>query len=176
MARTLIVSFFGGPSSGKSTTATGVFSRLKQLGINSEYVSEFAKDLVWQQCRHMMTNQIWIFGVQHERLTRHLGQVDVVVTDAPLLHSAFYNTTSRPLSELVWEEHSKLWNLNIFLERAKKFEQAGRVHDEKQSKAIDRGVLHLLQMGGEPYVSLPGTPETIDLAVAEVLKTLEAGE
>ena len=49
MDKTIVVNLFGSPSAGKSTTATGLFHQLKLKGINCEYVSEFAKHVVWQE-------------------------------------------------------------------------------------------------------------------------------
>lgn len=42
---TIYVNLYGGPGSGKSTTAAGVVSQLKLLSINAELVTEYAKDL-----------------------------------------------------------------------------------------------------------------------------------
>lgn len=38
---------FGSPGSGKSTTAAGLFYKLKTSDYNVELVTEVAKDLVW---------------------------------------------------------------------------------------------------------------------------------
>ena len=43
----ICICLYASPSSGKSTMAANVFSKLKMLGINCELVTEFAKDLVW---------------------------------------------------------------------------------------------------------------------------------
>lgn len=45
----LVINMFGGPCTGKSTTATAVFSLLKMHDVNIEYTSEFAKDLTWEK-------------------------------------------------------------------------------------------------------------------------------
>ena len=45
----LCVNLFGGPGIGKSTTAAGVFNLLKLHGIETELITEFAKDLVWEE-------------------------------------------------------------------------------------------------------------------------------
>lgn len=47
--KTIAVNLFGGPGSGKSTQALGVTYKLKVNGINCEYASEHAKDLVWRE-------------------------------------------------------------------------------------------------------------------------------
>lgn len=48
MKNTLIVNLYGGPGTGKSTGAAYIFSKLKMDGIDAEYVTEFAKDKVWE--------------------------------------------------------------------------------------------------------------------------------
>jgi len=45
----IVVNFFAPPGHGKSTFAALVFSKLKMLGVNCELVSEFAKDMVWEE-------------------------------------------------------------------------------------------------------------------------------
>lgn len=44
--KALIIDLIGGPGSGKSTTAAGLFYKLKKLGYNCEMSLEFAKDKV----------------------------------------------------------------------------------------------------------------------------------
>lgn len=56
--KALIINLIGGPGSGKSTTAAGLFYKLKKLGYNCEMSLEFAKDKV-------MDDQIYIFGKQY---------------------------------------------------------------------------------------------------------------
>ena len=45
----IVVNFYAPPGYGKSTFAALVFSKLKMLGVNCELVSEFAKDMVWEE-------------------------------------------------------------------------------------------------------------------------------
>lgn len=49
MKKSIVVNLFAGPGADKSTGATYIFSKLKMLGIDAEYVSEFAKDKVWEE-------------------------------------------------------------------------------------------------------------------------------
>lgn len=44
----LVVNLFGTPGAGKSTGVAYIFSNLKMRGINAELVTEFAKDMVWE--------------------------------------------------------------------------------------------------------------------------------
>lgn len=45
---TMVVNCYAGPGAGKTTCAWEVASQLKKKGINTEYVSEYAKELVWE--------------------------------------------------------------------------------------------------------------------------------
>lgn len=160
---TLVAQFFGGPGAGKSTTCAGVFSELKNRGLNSEMALEFAKDLCWERSPHLLDNQIYVFGVQHHRLWRLLGQVEVVVTDAPFLHSIVYDQEDAGghLEALVVSEHHKLWSINFFIGRQKKLNPKGRRQTEEQAHQIDQQVRDLLWRWGVDYHEFPGERESI---------------
>ena len=87
----ILINLFGGPGVGKSTGAAYVFSQLKMRGINCELVGEFAKDKVWEENWVALKNQAYIFGKQYYKIARCADQVDVVVTDSPVLLSLIYN-------------------------------------------------------------------------------------
>lgn len=95
----LIINLFGAPGAGKSTGAAYVFSQLKAAGVNAELVTEFAKDKVWEGTKAVFENQAYIFGKQYFRISRLEGKVDVVITDSPILLSAFYNDNDHVLGE-----------------------------------------------------------------------------
>lgn len=46
--KTIVINLFGEPSVGKSTAAMTITANLKRAGVNAEYVSEFAKDKVYE--------------------------------------------------------------------------------------------------------------------------------
>jgi len=88
---TKVINLFGGPGSGKSTMATSVFALLKMHDVNCEYVSEYAKDLVWEgKDRLMNTDPLYIFSKQHLRQRKLENKVEIVITDSPLLMSLVY--------------------------------------------------------------------------------------
>lgn len=43
------INLFAGPGTGKSTTAAGVFFEMKRSGMSVEYVTEYAKSLVFSK-------------------------------------------------------------------------------------------------------------------------------
>jgi hypothetical protein len=90
--------------------------------VDCEYVSEFAKDLVWENREKSLKNQIYIFSKQYHKLWRVNGIVDVIITDSPLLLSLIYanETAAEKFKEMVIEEFLSFNNLNYLLKRTKK--------------------------------------------------------
>lgn len=149
---TLIVNMLGGPGTGKSTTAAATFAALKQKGVNCELVTEYAKDLVWGRTTTTLGNQIYLFGKQYHRLWRLLGQVDVVVTDSPLLLFLHYGEKeSETFKQLVLETFKSMDNYNFMLHRVKAYNPAGRVQTEDEAKDIDIILRNLLLDNHVPY-------------------------
>ena len=60
------------------------------MGVNTELVTEFAKDLTWEERKDALKNQLYVSGNQAFRLSRLNGKVDVVITDSPLPLGLFY--------------------------------------------------------------------------------------
>jgi hypothetical protein len=169
---TLVVNLFAGPGAGKSTMCAGIFYDLKCLGINCEMAREYAKELVWEKRDFTFENQIYLFGKQHHRIFQLLGQNDVVITDCPLLLSPVYaGGKLAQFDPLVVEEHNKMWNYNVFLNRKKTFNPIGRRHDEEHSKMIDRQVLDVLD--NRPYETFEASPEGKTAIVKKILLLLE---
>lgn len=138
MTKPTIVNFYGGPSAGKSRAAMKLTAMFKENGIKTEYIPEYAKDLTWQESFKVLSNQMYVFGKQQHRLWRVADQVEVVVTDGALLNSLVYGTTSYLFKALVIEEYNKFENINIYIKRAHKYEQAGRAQTEAEAKIVDK--------------------------------------
>lgn len=150
---TLYCNLYGGPGTGKSTTAAGVFHYLKLAGVNAEIVTEYAKDLVWGDNTATLRNQLYVFGKQHNRMFRLDGKVDVVVTDSPILLSlVYYDGDNNHFEKMVIHEYNKMNNMDVFLKRVKKFNPAGRLQDEKAATQLDDVIKRLLQItNGLPF-------------------------
>ena len=154
---TLIAEFFGGPSTGKSTTTALTYGLLKQEGFNAEMVHEFAKDLVWEKRNVALSNQIYVMGKQIHRFERLMGEVDIIVSDTSILLSSIYGDVSNDFEQGLlskWHE----WNvLPIFIERteAHPFRQEGRNHSYEESLEKDKEIQEMLQRHADRYVSVP---------------------
>ena len=72
----VVVNIFGGAGVGKSTVSAELFAKLKKKGLEVEYVTEFAKDLVWEKRDETFKDQAYIFGKQYHRIFRVIDKVD----------------------------------------------------------------------------------------------------
>lgn len=161
--RTKVINLYGGPGTGKSTTAAGVFSALKLLGVNAELVQEYAKDKAWEfGTNHLgvpkvLQCQEYIFGKQHYRMRRLVPDVDIIVTDSPLLMGLVYMPDDFPMPSLrnvVKEAHDMYENLDIFLLRTKPYNPSGRFQTEDEAKVLDGGIKQLLLEEKVAYINI----------------------
>lgn len=145
MKQTLVINLIGGPGSGKSTCASGIFYQLKKLGINCELALEFAKDKVWEESIKILDDQLYVFGKQYHKLFRLNGKVDVIITDSPLLISILYNKTpSEYFDKLVVEQYHTFNNLLFFIKRAENYQTEGRLQTKDESMVLDYTMKHIL--------------------------------
>lgn len=142
---THVINLYGGPGTGKSTTAAHLFALLKHAGVNCEMALEYAKDKVWEGSHGVFSNQMYIFGKQHHRIHRLLGKVDVVITDSPLLLSLHYGINMpTQFRDLVVYTYKQMKNIDIFLTRVKPYQEAGRFQKEHEAKKMDGQIAELL--------------------------------
>lgn len=142
-----VINFWGGPGSGKSTTATGLFNIMKNLGIEVEYVGEYAKDLTYQQDKMGLDNQLLILAEQDARLRRLVGKVTWAITDSPLPLSIAYITREYTewLPETVWGAYERYHNHDFLLRRVKGYQTYGRNQTEHEALAKDINVTELFR-------------------------------
>ena len=159
MKNALVVNLFGGPGCGKSTTMARLFADLKTRGLNVEMVSEFAKDLVYEQRQETMKDELYIFAKQHHRMFRVNDKVDIIITDRPLLLTNIYaslylpdDTFRKDLINLVRTTFDNFENYNILLNRnGIEYKTEGRLQNLEQSKEIDELTLKELVLARQSY-------------------------
>jgi hypothetical protein len=161
----LVINLFGGPGSGKSTTAAGLFFKLKTAGVNCELVGEYAKDKTWEGAS--LDNQIYVFGKQYHRQWRLLEGVDVIITDSPLLFSLYYGEydnveLERAFHELVLQSFNQFNNLSFFVKRVKAFNSAGRSQTLYEAKVIDFDLRQILEDYSLPYNVVNGDADGLE--------------
>jgi hypothetical protein len=173
MKKTLLVNFYGGPGTGKSTICAGVFSKLKWEKVNCEMALEYAKDMVWEGSFNKMDNQIYIFAKQFHRVFRLLGKVDVILTDSPLLLSLYYGPNEVLFREFVVSEYQKLNNMDIFLQRMKDYNPAGRMQTLDEAKVIDDKLKTILDQNARgKYLNIVGERESEETIANLILESL----
>ena len=147
---TLVVNLYGGPGTGKSTLAAKLFSDLKWSGCECELITEYAKKLVWQEATKILDDQIYVFGKQQHMFQILNGQVDVIITDSPILLSIIYGRKfgtwmqRDSLNRLIVRTYEVYDNLDIFLKRSKPYVETGRQQTHEEAKAIDKEIWSLL--------------------------------
>lgn len=173
----LIINLFGAPGAGKSTGAAYIFSKLKMLGVNAELVTEFAKDKVWENNTEVLSNQTYVFGKQHFRISRCANKVDVIVTDSPLLLSTLYNKSDLlgdDFNNLVAKIFKSYNSVNYLIERDKPYNQTGRLQTEAESDMLADTLKQLLHKYDIPYKVRKGNIDEYDLIVGEVFVSLSS--
>lgn len=141
----VVVNFFGGPGTGKSTTAAELFALMKKQGFKVELIHEIAKDYVWERWDHIFREQDYIFAHQHRLQRRLVGHdIDYVILDSSLLLGLFYAAPDFPPSFKVFlrDVFDSYTNINFYLQRSAQFEyvQAGRNQNIDDAMLIDRQV------------------------------------
>lgn len=146
-----VINFFGGPSSGKSTTAAYVFSQLKICGFACQYINQYAKDCVYEQRYSLLENdQLYILAKQNHKLKMlEIGaKIDFAIVDSPLLLSNIYGNYNKSIPDsfekLTLDYFHSYDNVNFFIERNKKFESNNRIHNLEQSLKIDSYIKNYL--------------------------------
>ena len=165
--KTIIVNLFGGPGSGKSTTAAGLFHKLKINGINCELVTEFAKHITWKEDFNTLKNQIYVFAKQHDRMFHLKDKVDVIITDSPIIMGLSYcdwSVIPNSFEQFVVDEfnNTNAVNINYFINRVKEYNPSGRSQTEEEAKEKDREIKTLLEKYDVSFQSIDGDEQAVD--------------
>lgn len=177
---TKLINLYGGPGTGKSTSAAYLFAKLKMLGVNAELVREAAKEWAWAGRPITPMDQ---FALTREQITREadlFGKVDVLVTDSPILLGAYYtrkygsNVAYAAVHEMVANarqsaEHEGVKLLDVWLTRSKPYNPAGRYQDEAGAKQVDAELLPFAVEFGCVMFRCGTEPSNLDALAAQVM-------
>lgn len=154
----LIVNLFGGPCTGKSTVAAGVFFELKKKRVQCELVPEVAKGLTWENRQQALRNQIYVVGEQVQYIERCANEVEVIVMDTSILLGAIYQPAHYPTSfaDTVLDLYNLMNNASFNLERSFPYDPVGRNQTEEEAKDIDPRVVEWLKRKHVDFQSLRG--------------------
>jgi hypothetical protein len=156
--KTKIINLYGGPGTGKSTSAAYLYYLLKSLGKNVELVREYVKDWAWEKRNISSYDQLYLFGKQSRRESMLYGRVEYIVTDSPVLQGLYYadkycpTTIARGLENVTDAFYLQAMNdghqhFHVFLNRSKEYNPEGRYQTLDQALEIDKGVKRLLDRG-----------------------------
>jgi hypothetical protein len=166
-----VINLWSGPCAGKSTTAAGLFYEMKKRGIEVELVTEYAKDLVWENRHNILEDQIYVFAKQQRRIARLKDHhIDWVITDSPIPLGLCYTKPGllgNNFASLVLEVFDRYQNHNFFLTRRVPFNPVGRNQKTEQDALhLDEKILQLLNDHEISYEMVDGG----EAAIPQILK------
>jgi hypothetical protein len=171
---TRIINLYGGPGTGKSTSAAFLYYLLKNDNVNAELVREYVKDWAWEKRSINTYDQLYLLGKQIRKESLLYGKTDYVITDSPVLQQVYYAKLycSSELAYgiegavVAYYRQAKVDGYkhhHIFLQRSKPYMPHGRFQTEDEARQIDNGILKMLgyslaNIGETPLIC--GTTET----------------
>ena len=178
-----LIQMIGSPSVGKSTTAAKLFTKLKDMGLNVELVTEYCKNWIWDKREITPYSEMYFFGKQSHAESHLFNKVEYIVTDSPTLLAAFYqwyyngnnclSSACREFYKRAAEDNVKV--LNFLLPRKKAYNPKGRLQTEKESDELALLLKGWLDQEGYPYINLNCLDsERVD-KVMSYLRTMTGG-
>ncbi len=177
MSKIRRINLYGGPGSGKSTTAAKIFAVLKELSVinnfDVELCTEYVKSWAWEKRMPQGFDQFLICAQQVRKEEIPLrNNVEFVVTDSPILLSCCYakqqgHAYAEHLFEITKRFEEKYAGLHIFLVRGNKpYVQKGRYQNEQSAIEMDEFILkqispHIPHLHMIPYNDFPSIMTTI---------------
>lgn len=124
-----------------------ITARLKRKGINAEYVSEFAKDKLYENNGEVFKHQEYLFGKQSFKMGRVRNKVQVMVVDSPLILCIVYNNNEiigEYFNKTVLNVFDSYTNRNYLLTRKHTYEDKGRFQNEEEALKVRKQIINAL--------------------------------
>ena len=163
-----IAYLYGGPGTGKSTTAAHLFALAKQDDINAELVREYIKDWVWEGREVRPGDQPYIASKQSRKERICFGSVDLIISDSPMYLGQFYEEkydNSYHVVRHLIAKHMQFAELegyeflHVFLKRTKEYNPLGRYQNETEAVECDKEIRELLIREGIEFVDIDANPD-----------------
>lgn len=183
---TVLINFFGSPSSGKTTLSAALFTQLKVMGLNAEFTPEYVKSWVYESRPVGKYGQFTIFGEEVRRQSRLFNTVDVAISDSPVALTGFYNCfynqgsdncLSAPCKEFYRraKEEDKVHIINFLLPKRKEYTAGGRYQSKDEADMIDIQLREWLNNEGYEYIELDCPDKDRVDTIIEKLKEVTGG-
>ena len=128
---------------------------MKMRGHKVELVTEYAKDLTYEQDWEMLNKQELMYPNQLKRQRRLEGKVDFAITDSPLPLNIIYAReelkNDSQFNKLVLDGFNLFDNFNIMLMRVKPYNHYGRKETSDKAIDIDHECIHMLESLSTKY-------------------------
>lgn len=176
---TIVINLFGEPGAGKSTVAMDITARLKRKSINAEYVSEFAKDKVYENNGEVFKHQEYIFGKQSFKMGRVRDKVQVIVVDSPLLLSIIYNNDknlSHDFDKTVLNMFNSYDNRNYLLTRKHIYEREGRFQNEEEASEVRKQIINALDTMNITYNFITSSELDCEIIANKIVEEIRENE
>lgn len=138
------INLYGGPGSGKSTTAAFIFAEMKTLGINIEYVDEYIKFWTFIPRSPKGFDSLYVQAKQiHKEDTILRAGTDFIVSDSPVMLQYYYakhhkTPAQKAMLDIACEFELTYPSINILLQRKDSdYKELGRYETLEQAKEID---------------------------------------
>jgi len=162
----MLVGFIGCPSSGKTTTAALVFAELKELGFAAEFIPEQARLVIARKRVSLgklpnesldldIHDQEEILLRQREAetlMTTSTGRTVVCITDSSIYNTFLYGASLD--SVRVYPYDLLFYSAPVEMAKAR---DPNRVHDRKQSLAVNEKIPKMIQTLGLEPITLVGS-------------------
>lgn len=159
----ILVNFIGQPGSGKSTMAAGVFHALKKSAWNVELITEYTKELIFQNDQWSLSDELLVFSEKYKRIKR-MQDVDIVITDSSLINSVVYGKLQFGSvgSDFFMHISKSFDSLYFVVEPKTKYIPFGRMPDENMAKAAGDEIIKLLKDVSSPVWTVPGDDSSME--------------
>jgi len=172
MTKTTILNLYGGPGTGKSTSAAYLFAYLKmaqrEVGLAQEYVKRWA----WAKRAFTGLDEFYFLGKQIHEESMMLGKVPLIITDKPVLMDIYYaERYASPViaagikaAVLAYQQEIKDMghnHIHVLLNRTKAYVAAGRYQSEAEAIQMDVDIRKLLKDLDIPFIECGTDPEAL---------------
>jgi nicotinamide riboside kinase len=172
----IVINLIGGPGCGKSILSAKLFVKLKMKYIACDISFEYIKRKLREKALKVIESQIYIFGKQQFQLFTMKDEVEVIVTDSPIILSSIYDKTKCPhLKALILKEFRTYNNFTYFIDRDEdvEYEQEGRYQDLDGAKKVDKMVKKFMDENKIKYKTIKGVgKKSVKTILADIKKEI----